>query len=298
MAHTDVISTLQDRSPAVTRRMSAVKKFAVSKPIGALSAVTIVLLIVVAVCAPVLAPRDPLRSYSDAVFAHPNRHYIFGGDNVGRDVFSRVIYGARVSLWVGFTSALIGITLASIIGLTSGFVGGKVDVVIQRIVDVFMAFPSLILLLMIVAVFGSGMRNVIISIAIFLAVAPSRVIRSAVLVERNKQYVLAEQALGASPLRILVRHVLINVLPVVIVSASISIGAAILIEASLSFLGLGVPPPAISWGRMIGGDARSFFIVAPWLAIFPGIALSLTIFSFNMLGDALRDLLDPQLRNR
>lgn len=279
-------------------RLSGLARWCVRYPLGAVGAVVITLMLAMALLAPIVAPYDPNKSYADALFQAPTSRHLFGGDNIGRDVLSRVIWGARVSLQVGLTSVLIGTAAATILGLVSGYVGGWVDLVLQRITDMFMAFPSIILLMLIVSITGRSLQNTIIAIALFLTFAPSRVIRSAVLAERQQQYVLAARALGATDARILFRHVLINLVPIIIVMVSIAIGGAILIEASLSFLGLGVPPPTVSWGRMVGSDSRAYFTKAPWLAVFPGIFLSLTIFAFNMLGDALRDHLDPRLRRR
>jgi peptide/nickel transport system permease protein len=291
-----VLTSLQPRASRL-RVVRGLEQFATTKPLGAISAVTVIVLILIAIFAPIVAPYKPDRSFTDNVLAGPSAKHWFGGDNNGRDVFSRIVYGTRISFQVGFGSVLLGTTVAAVIGLVSGYLGGAVDLFIQRIVDMFMAFPSLILLLLIVAVFGQGLDKVIYAIALSLAIAPSRVVRGAVIVERGKTYVEAARVLGAGPLRILSRHILVNVLPVIIVIASLAVGAAILIEAGLSFIGLGVPPPAVSWGRMIGApEARSYFIVAPWLAIFPGLALSVTIWSLNMLGDAIRDVLDPRLR--
>jgi peptide/nickel transport system permease protein len=267
-------------------------------PLGAFGAAVIVLVILMAVFAPAIAPYSPNKSFADALFKGPSAQHLLGGDNIGRDVLSRVIYGSRVSLEVGLFSVAVGTLGATLLGLLSGFAGGWLDMTLQRVIDMFMAFPSIVLLLLIVAVFGPSLRNTILAISLFLVFAPSRIIRSAVLVEREQPYVLAERSLGATQSRILFRHIFVNIVPLVIVMVSIAIGGAILIEASLSFLGLGVPPPAVSWGRMIGSDARAYFLKAPWMAIFPGAALSLTIFAFNVLGDALRDQLDPRLRGR
>ncbi|MPY72562.1 MAG: ABC transporter permease subunit, partial [Alphaproteobacteria bacterium] len=187
-----------------------------------------------------------------------------------------MLYGGRISLTVGILSVALGTTGATLVGIASGYFGGWVDLAIQRAVDSFMAFPGLVLLLLIIAIAGPGLDRVVLAISIFLVFAPSRVIRSSALTIRQREYVTAAQALGATDGRVLVRHILPNVFPVVIVLASMAIGQAILIEASLSFLGLGVPPPAISWGAMIGGSARTYFTEAPWMAFFPGAALALT----------------------
>jgi peptide/nickel transport system permease protein len=270
------------------------------KPLGTWGgAFVIVLLVLIALAAPVIAPYDPNKQRAEALFAEPSLAHPFGGDNNGRDVLSRVMYGARISLLVGLTSVALGTTAATVIGMVSGYLGGWVDMIIQRIVDSFMAFPGLVLLLLYVAVFGPGLRNTILAIALFLVFAPSRVVRSAAIGLKQNVYIEAARALGASDRRILLRHILPNLMPVVIVIASIGVGGAILTEASLSFLGLGIPPPSVSWGYMLGGaGARASFLKAPWVAIFPGLVLALTVYAFNMFGDALRDVLDPRMRGR
>jgi peptide/nickel transport system permease protein len=267
-----------------------------TSPVGFVSGAMILFFAVIALLAPMIAPYDPNVSDPEALLTGPTMSHWFGTDSIGRDQLSRVMYGTRVSIGVGFAAVAVGTTLATVIGLASGYLGGKFDLVVQRVVDAFMAFPGLVLVLLVMAIFGTGTSTVIGAIAIFLAFGPSRVVRSAVLAERNKDYVLAARAIGATHLRMAVRHVLVNVAPLVIIIASIAVATAILLEASLAFLGLGLPPTSVSWGRMIGIEARPFFFVAPWLALFPGLALTLTVWSFNMLGDALRDVLDPRLK--
>lgn len=295
---------IQSLGPRIHRPLpfwlDAARRMVREKPLGTWGGAFLVLVfVVVALGAPWIAPYDPNVQQADALFAPPSLAHPFGGDNNGRDVFSRVIYGARISLLVGITAVALGTTAATIIGMVSGFMGGWVDMVMQRIVDSFIAFPGLVLLLLYVAVFGPGLRNTILAIALFLVFAPSRVIRATTLGLKNQVYVEAARTLGASDARILYRHILPNLVPVVIVIATIGIGGAILTEASLSFLGLGIPPPSVSWGYMLGGaGARASFLKAPWVAIFPGLALSLTVYAFNMFGDALRDVLDPRLRGR
>jgi peptide/nickel transport system permease protein len=290
--------------PRAPRRLpfwlDAARRMVREKPLGTWGgAVVVLVFVVVAVAAPVVAPYDPNNQQADLLFASPSLAHPFGGDNNGRDVFSRVIYGARISLLVGLSAVAIGTTAATLVGMVSGFLGGWVDTVIQRVVDSFMAFPGLVLLLLYVAVFGPGLRNTILAIALFLVFAPSRVVRATTLGLKQHTYIEAARTLGATDVRILGRHILPNVMPVVIVIATIGVGGAILTEASLSFLGLGIPPPSVSWGYMLGGaGARASFLKAPWIAIFPGVALSLTVFAFNMFGDALRDVLDPRLRGR
>jgi peptide/nickel transport system permease protein len=270
------------------------------KPLGTWGGAFVILIFVlVAIAAPVIAPYDPNKQEADALYASPSLAHPFGGDNNGRDVLSRVMYGARISLEVGLTSVALGTTAATLVGLVSGFLGGWVDAVLQRIVDSFIAFPGLVLLLLYIAVFGPGLWNTILAIALFLVFAPSRVVRATTLGLKVNVYIDAARTLGASNGRILLHHILPNLIPVLIVIASIGVGGAILTEASLSFLGLGIPPPSVSWGYMLGGaGARASFLKAPWVAIFPGLVLSITIYAFNMFGDALRDVLDPRMRGR
>lgn len=273
------------------------------KPLGTAGAVVTLLLILSAVLAPLIAPFDPydfnltdqglpLRQQA------PNGEFLFGTDALGRDVLSRIIYGARVSLMVGFLSVALGTAVGTAIGLASGFWGGKVDQVLQRIVDTFMAFPGIVLALAVIAVLGQSLMNIILVIAIVIAPGTSRVIRGAVLAIKENVYIEAARSIGASDLRISIRHVLPNVFAPVIIIATAWVGNAIVIEAALSFLGMGTPPPTPTWGGMLAGEGQRNLENAPWLAIFPGLAISIVVLSFNMLGDALRDVLDPRLRSR
>lgn len=273
------------------------------KPLGTAGAVVTLLLILTAIFAPVIAPFDPydfnltergLPLRREA----PNGEFLFGTDALGRDVLSRIIYGARVSLLVGFLSVAVGTALGTAIGLASGYWEGKVDQVLQRIVDTFMAFPGIVLALAVVAVLGQSLINIILVISIVIAPGTSRVVRGAVLAVKQNVYVDAARSIGASDLRIVVRHLLPNVVAPVIIIATVWIGNAIVIEAALSFLGLGTPPPTPTWGGMLAGEGQRNLENAPWLAIFPGLAISIVVLSFNMLGDALRDILDPRLRAR
>jgi ABC-type dipeptide/oligopeptide/nickel transport system permease subunit len=256
----------------------------------------IVVMLVVAIGAPWIATDKPNFQDATAVSQSPSWEHFFGTDNIGRDVFSRVAHGARVSLTVGLSAVALGIFAATVVGLVSGYAGRWVDVAIQRIVDIMMAFPSLILILLVVAVFGSSQRNVIFAIAIFIIAAPSRVVRAEVLSIKSRQYIEAARSVGCSNLRIMIQHILPNVVHVIIIMVSINVGGVIILEASLSFLGLGVPPPAASWGNMIAGPGTFYLRKAPWMILAPGAALALTVYAFNMLGDALRDVLDPRLR--
>ncbi len=279
------------RGPGLGRRAA---RLARKSPMGAVGLGFIVALIVIGVFGPAIAPHD-VNEFAGLPNQSPSAAFSFGTDKFGQDIFSRVIHGARISLQVSVLSVVGGTFFGLLIGSFSGFKGGKVDTVIQRIMDTLIAFPALILLLIIVRLFEPSLRNVIIVIGIVIVPGNARVIRSAALAERNNQYVEAAQALGGSDLRILLRHIIPNLLPLAIVLSTTLLGTAILAEASLSFLGLGVPPPNPSWGSDISA-ARTAFPLNVWLAFFPGLAITLTVLGFNLLGDGLRDILDPRLR--
>ena len=273
------------------------------KPLGAVSAAIICALVAVAVLAPFLAPRDPYafnlneRGLPVRMQA-PSATFPLGTDSLGRDVLSRIIYGARVSLIVGFASVLLGTLLGTALGLISGSWEGPVDQVIQRGVDTAMAVPGLVIALAVMSVLGQSLTNIVLVIALVIAPGASRVVRGAVLVVRQQVFIDAAHASGASAARIVLRHVLPNVFAPVLVIATVWLGNAIVIEAALSFLGLGTPPPTPTWGGMLSGEGRRNLETAPYLAIFPGLAISIVVLAFNMLGDMLRDLLDPRLRSR
>jgi peptide/nickel transport system permease protein len=226
----------------------------------------------------------------------PGAQFYLGTDNLGRDLFSRIVHGARLSVTVGFGAVALSVLLATMLGVLSGYFGGTCDVLVQRVVDAWMAFPPLFFVLSIMAVLGPGLVNVILALGVVTAANRSRIIRSATLAAKENQYVEAAQAVGASHLRIILRYILPNIMAVIIIIATNALGGVILAEAALSFLGLGVPPPHPSWGEMLSGSGRSYMYKAPWMAIWPGVAISVAVFGFNMLGDALRDLLDPRLR--
>jgi peptide/nickel transport system permease protein len=266
------------------------------KPLGAFGGVLVLVLMLCAIFAHWIAPYPYDETNVRQRLKPPGAQFYLGTDNLGRDVFSRIIYGARISVTVGFGAVALSILLATILGVTSGYFGGKVDVFVQRIVDAAMAFPPLVILLSIMAVLGPGLLNVILVLGIVPSANRSRVIRSATLAAKENQYVEAAQAVGASHLRIILLYILPNVMAPIIIVATNALGAVILVEATLSFLGFGVPPPYPSWGEMLSGSGRSYMYKAPWMAIWPGVAISLAVFGFNMLGDALRDLLDPRLR--
>jgi peptide/nickel transport system permease protein len=280
---------------ALEAPVAEVRRFLCREPLGAIGAVLFLLMIVVAILAPVIAPHNPTAIRGAMAYQPPGSHAWFGTDKFGRDILSRVIYGARVSLYVGTLTVVFGTTLGVVLGLFSAYLGGAFDTAMQRIVDCFQAFPPLILALAVVAALGQHLNNVVLALAIVTWPGACRVIRSAVLTQKTRAYVEAARAIGCGDSRIVLRHILPNVLSVYLVLATAALGAAILGEAALSFLGAGVPPPTPSWGTMLNEGATTA-VVYPWIPIFPGIAISLAVFAFNFLGDALRDYLDPRLR--
>lgn len=286
-----------------TRQRLSLWTLAKRKPLGAISAVVLAALIVVALLAPLIAPYDPYQFNLNERglpirLRYPDQQFLFGTDTHGRDVLSRVIYGARVSLLVGFCSVALGTCVGTLIGLMSGYWQGKIDQGLQRGVDTLMAFPGIVLALAVLSVLGQSLANIILVIALVIAPGSSRVVRGAVLSIKQNAYVDAARAAGASSWRIVLYHILPNVFAPILVIASVWLGNAIVIEAALSFLGLGTPPPTPTWGGMLGGEGRRSLETAPYLAIFPGLAISIVVLAFNMFGDALRDILDPRLRTR
>ncbi|MGI8549299.1 MAG: ABC transporter permease [Dehalococcoidia bacterium] len=267
-------------------------------PLGALGALLVAALLLVALLGPALTPYPPTQNTVGKRLSPPSTRYLAGTDNLGRDVFSRTIAGARVSVLVGFGAVAIAMLTGTAIGITSGYFGGRIDTLVQRFVDAYMAFPNLVLLMTIVSVLGAGVPQLILALGFSTGLGNSRVLRSSALAIRRNQYVEAARTLGAGNGRILLRHILPNIFAPLMVLATAGLGSVILAEASLSFLGFGVPPPNASWGNMLTGYGRSVLYLAPWMMLAPGIALTLTVFGFNVLGDALRDLLDPQLRGR
>jgi ABC-type dipeptide/oligopeptide/nickel transport system permease subunit len=268
------------------------------KPLGAASAALIAVLVLTAIFADVLAPYDPLAPEPEIRLSAPSRAHLFGTDDIGRDVLSRVIYGARISLWVGLLAVGIGTIGGMIIGLACGYWEGRLDLVLQRVMDAVQAIPGLMLALAIVSVLKPSTTNAMLAIAIVIIPGNSRIVRGAVLSAKQNRYVEAAQALGCQQPRIVLSHILPNVTAPILIIASIWLGNAILIEASLSFLGLGTQPPIPSWGLMLSSTGRAFMEQAPWLAIFPGLAISLAVLGFNLFGDTLRDAWDPKLRRQ
>jgi len=286
----------RDQEPA--GRLAAVARFVRERPLGAVGAAIIVLTSMVAVVAGWIAPYDPLVNDYAAMLAAPSAGHWLGTDAFGRDVLSRIIYGSRTALTVGLGAAFIGATLGSLIGVASAYFGGRVDLVVQRVMDVFFAFPVIILALAVVAILGTGAGNVILAIATPMVPRCARVVRSSALTVREMPYVDAARASGYGHTRIILRHMLPNVMAPILIMGTAFLGEAILLEASLSFLGLGVQEPVAAWGLMLRGAAVEFAETAPWMAIFPGLAISLAVFGFNLFGDSLRDALDPRLRTQ
>jgi peptide/nickel transport system permease protein len=279
-------------------RTMAVVRFARRKPLGALGGLIVLGLLVVAILAPWIAPYNPQEFIEGgaARLQPPSCRFPMGTDNLGRDILSRVIHGARLSLLVALVSTFCGTGIGAMIALLTAYWGGTWDLMAQRFMDILWAFPSLVIAMVIVAVLGRSTANVIIAIAIVVIPTAARVVRSAVLVVKETEYVQAARAVGASQWRIMFRYIAPNCLAPYLIIATASLGGAIITEASLSFLGLGVPPPAPSWGRDLFGSAQKFAELAPWMPIMPGMAISLTVYGFNLLGDAIRDVLDPRLR--
>ena len=270
--------------------------FARRKPLGAIGGVIVLGLLVMAVFAERIAPHPYASSIPGARMKPPSVKYWMGTDNLSRDIWSRVVYGARISITVGFATVALATLMAAAVGVSSAYLGGTYDILVQRVVDAWISFPGLVVILSLMAVLGPGILNLIIALSILGAAGASRVIRGATLSVMASPYVEAARALGAGHLRIVSLYVLPNVLATILILATIGLGQVILAEAALSFLGFGIPPPYPSWGAMLSGSGRSFMYYAPWMALFPGTAISLAVFGFQMLGDALRDVLDPRLR--
>jgi peptide/nickel transport system permease protein len=285
------------------RLLPALLMFARRKPLGAVGSAILLGLVVMATGGPALAPFDPYEVHIPYKYAGPGtiyeetgRRFWLGTDQLGRDTLSRLIYGARVSLYVSLVSVGVGVTIGALIGIISAFFGGLVDLVVQRAVDSLMAFPAIILALAIVALAGVSLRNVILALIVLLMPAAARVVRAQALSVRETDYVQAARAAGAGSWRIILQHMVPNCAAPYIVFATANLGYAVVVEAALSFLGVGTPPDVPSWGGMLAITGQKYVEVSPWLVIFPSVVVSLTVFAFNLLGDALRDVLDPRLR--
>ena len=271
-----------------------IKRLVKDKPLGAVGAVITLLLLLVGIFANYLAPYGMNQSTS-SLLAAPSVMHWFGTDNIGRDVLSRVIYGARISVIVGLAGSSLAVMTSVIIGMVSGYIGGAFDLVLQRIVDAWMCIPALIISIVLISIIGPGMWQVTLVVGLNLGVASSRIIRGATMSIKENLYLQAAKATGCSTPRILIHHVLPNIMAPIIILFSTVMPTVILVEASLSFLGFGIPPPAATWGGMLSGAGRTFMLQAPWIVVWPGLALSIVVYAVNMFGDALRDLLDPRL---
>jgi peptide/nickel transport system permease protein len=297
MAH--VIGTLEIAAspalPARRQRRAAVVRFVRTQPLGTAGAVLVGTLVATALLADVLATHDPVRTSAHVLVA-PGADFWLGTDNLGRDLFSRVVHGSRVSLIVGLASTLLGAVVGGLVGLVSSYLGGKTDLLSQRVMDVMQALPILVLALVLAAALGPSLPNAIVAISIPVVPRAARIIRASVLAVRELPYIEAARALGVRHARVALRHILPNTMAPFIVLVTAQLGGSILVEAALSFLGLGVPEPYPSWGRMLSIAAAEYAQKAPWLVVWPGLAISLAVFGTNLLGDALRDTLDPRLR--
>ena len=286
--------TLTDKKPIGRVVLNLMRR----KPLGAAGAVIVIIMILMAIFANLVAPYDPVaNSFADMTQA-PGLAHLLGTDQFGRDMFSRIVFGARTALFVGFTSSIIGATTGLVLGVGSAYFGGRIDLMFQRIMDIFMAFPLIIMALAVVSIFGTGAHNVIIAITIPFIPRCARVVRSSALAIREVPYIDAARANGFSHMRIILRHMVPNVMAPFLIMITAFVGQAILLEASLSYLGLGVQEPTPAWGLMLQGGAEEYALSAPWMAIFPGLAITLAVFGFNLFGDAVRDVLDPRLRSR
>lgn len=266
------------------------------KPLGAFGGAVFLLFLVCGLFAELIAPYGLNETNMAARLLPPSAEHLFGTDHLGRDVLSRVLIGAQLSMIVGACAAALATLVSIVLGVASGYFGGRIDMLIQRFVDAWMIFPDLLLLIAVISVVGPGITEIVVVLGLLYGIAGSRIVRGAVITIRENAHTHAARSMGATALHILRRHVLPNIMPVVIVLFTTRVGAAILTEAGLSFLGLGVPPPAPTWGGMLSGTGRTYMYLGPWLALAPGLSLTLVVYAINVYGDALRDLLDPRMR--
>lgn len=274
------------------------KKMLRDKPLGGIGGLVFALFLFCGIFADVLAPYGMNETNMQRVLETPSFAHWMGTDHIGRDVFSRILYGAQLSVIIGFLAAGLATVISIVLGVLTGYFGGKIDMLIQRFVDAWMTFPDLVLLIVVVSIIGPGVTQIIIILGCLYGIAGSRIIRGSTITVRENMYTHAAQSMGARTFHVLYFHVLPNVMPVVIVLFTTRVGAVILAEAGLSFLGLGIPPPAPTWGSMLSGGGRTYMYVGPWLALAPGLALTIVVYSINVYGDALRDMLDPRMRGR
>lgn len=294
-ANLEILYYPQSR-PVRRRWLGGLLRFARTQPLGFLGGTIVLLLMLMAVLAEFIAPYGYDEQMYSVTLQGPSLRHPFGTDDLGRDLFSRIVYGAQISMVIGFGAVSISIVIAILVGGISGFTGGAFDIFVQRVVETVQAFPALILLISIIAIIGQDRWQIALALGTLSSVGASRVIRSAVIAIKGNVYFEAARSLGASEFRIFWRYVLPNAMPTIIVLATVQLGAVILAEASLSFLGYGVQPPFPTWGRLLSGVARSYIVENPWMGLWPGLFIALAVFGFNMLGDSLRDVLDPRLR--
>jgi len=285
---------------AETKRRGAFADFFIrlwrEKPLGAFGLAIVLILLFAGIFADFLAPYDMAEIHLFDRLAPASSKYLLGTDQLGRDILSRIIYGARVSVIVGLTTTTINIVIATIIGVPSGFFGGKFDMLVQRFVDAWMCFPGLLILLTVMSIVGQGMLQVITVLGILYGIYGSRIVRSAVIGIKENAYFAAAEAVGSTTPRTVIRHIMPNIMAPIIILFSTSIGGVILAEAGLSFLGFGLPPDVASWGGMLSGEGRTYMEMRPSMALWPGLCLAIVVYGVNMFGDAARDLLDPRLR--
>lgn len=297
MTDIDQQAELAKAGANIDGRWDAIVHFAKNFPLACFGITIVIMFVLMAIFADVIAVHDPVHTDPKLSLAAPSSTNIMGADMMGRDMFSRIVHGSRISLVVGITSTLLGGIIGVVVGLMSGYLLGWFDLIMQRIIDIMQALPLLVLALVMAASLGPSLENTILAISIPLVPRVARVVRSSTLALREMPFVEAARAAGMTELRVAFRHVLPNTLAPLIVLGTAQLGSAILVEASLSFLGLGVPEPHPSWGRMLSENAAEYARVAPWLVIFPGLAISIVVFGTNLLGDALRDILDPRQRS-
>jgi peptide/nickel transport system permease protein len=278
-----------------SKLMEVAKRMLKEQPLGTVGAFITVIMLLIAIFASFLAPYG-VNQMTGVILAHPSLKFLMGTDNLGRDILSRVIYGARISVTVGIFATLIGVIISAMIGMLSAYIGGVFDLILQRFVDAVMCFPSLIILMVLVSLVGPGLWQIIIILGVVGGISGSRMVRGIVFSMKESMYLQSAVAIGGSTSTVIKSHVLPNILAPLIVIFSMSVPGTILAEAGLSFLGFGVPPPTPTWGGMLSGDARIYMLQAPWMAFFPGLALAILVYGVNMFGDAVRDILDPRLR--
>ena len=290
--------TAEDSIEIQHSALTGALEFCRREPLGTVGLIVVIIMAASGLAAEWVAPYSPTANDFAAMTEPPSWAHIMGTDQFGRDLFSRIVFGARTALIVGFSCAMVGGVIGLVLGVGSAYFGGHLDLVLQRLFDILMAFPLIVLALAVIAIFGSGVHNVIMAITVPLVPRCARVVRSSALAIREVPYIDAARACGFSHVRIILRHMVPNVMAPFLIMVTAFVGQAILAEASLSYLGLGVQEPTAAWGLMLQGGAEEFATTAPWIAIFPGLAIALTVFGFSLFGDALRDALDPKMRGR